>query len=38
MIVWFADSYYLVMEQRQIRDALTGDQHFVQAGFHALLA
>lgn len=28
---------FLVMEDLQIRDALTGDEHFEQAGFHALL-
>lgn len=29
---------FAVMEQLGITDALTGDQHFVQAGFRALLA
>jgi len=28
---------FVVMEQRGIIDALTGDHHFVQAGFRALL-
>ena len=28
---------FLVMEAESIEDALTHDQHFVQAGFHALL-
>ena len=29
---------FIVMEKREIKDALTGDHHFVQAGFNALLA
>jgi len=34
----FADSFYfLVMQDRQITQALTGDRHFEQAGFTALL-
>lgn len=28
---------FVVMEERGIRDALTGDHHFEQAGFAALL-
>ena len=28
---------FVVMEQEGLTDALTGDHHFVQAGFHALL-
>ncbi|MEK7466084.1 MAG: PIN domain-containing protein [Planctomycetota bacterium] len=28
---------FVVMQRRGIRDALTGDRHFDQAGFHALL-
>ena len=28
---------FIVMEDRGIRDALTGDSHFEQAGFRALL-
>ncbi|MCK4659123.1 MAG: type II toxin-antitoxin system VapC family toxin [Phycisphaerae bacterium] len=28
---------FVVMEERGIHDALTGDHHFEQAGFHALL-
>jgi predicted nucleic acid-binding protein len=28
---------FVVMEQQRIRDALTGDRHFEQAGFRALL-
>jgi len=28
---------FIVMKQRRLRDALTTDQHFVQAGFRALL-
>jgi hypothetical protein len=28
---------FVVMTQRQITDALTGDHHFEQAGFRALL-
>lgn len=29
---------FVVMQRMGITDALTGDRHFVQAGFHALLA
>ena len=29
-------SSFVVMKQLRIRDALTNDRHFVQAGFHAL--
>lgn len=29
---------FVVMEEEQITDALTGDKHFVQAGFQALLS
>lgn len=28
---------FVVMKNEGITDALTGDQHFIQAGFHALL-
>jgi predicted nucleic acid-binding protein len=28
---------FTVMKQRRLKDALTTDQHFVQAGFRALL-
>ena len=28
---------FVVMEQQRIRDALTGDRHFEQAGFRVLL-
>jgi uncharacterized protein len=28
---------FVVMEMRGIREALTGDEHFEQAGFRALL-
>jgi hypothetical protein len=28
---------FVVMEDENLRDALTGDRHFVQAGFNALL-
>jgi predicted nucleic acid-binding protein len=28
---------FVVMEDEQITDALTGDKHFEQAGFNALL-
>jgi len=28
---------FVIMEDRGIRDALTGDRHFEQAGFRALL-
>ena len=35
----FADSYisFVVMSEEQVTDALTGDHHFEQAGFKALL-
>jgi predicted nucleic acid-binding protein len=36
----FADSFYIsfvVMQRRRISEALTGDHHFEQAGFAALL-
>jgi predicted nucleic acid-binding protein len=29
---------FLIMRKRKIKDALTADHHFEQAGFHALLA
>lgn len=29
---------FVVMKERNITDALTGDHHFAQAGFHALFA
>ena len=29
---------FAVMKERGLSDALTGDRHFVQAGYHALLA
>jgi uncharacterized protein len=29
---------FIVMEERRITEALTGDHHFEQAGFRALLA
>ncbi len=29
---------FVVMKERDITDALTGDHHFAQAGFHALFA
>jgi predicted nucleic acid-binding protein len=32
----FADSF-VVMSEEQIAEALTGDRHFEQAGFRALL-
>ncbi len=28
---------FVVMKQRRLKEALTADQHFVQAGFRALL-
>ena len=33
----FADTGFYVMEQRGLTEALTGDHHFEQAGFTALL-
>jgi uncharacterized protein len=28
---------FVIMQERGIKEAITGDKHFVQAGFHALL-
>ncbi|GBF80451.1 hypothetical protein [Aphanothece sacrum] len=28
---------FVVMQQQELRDALTSDRHFIQAGYHALM-
>jgi len=33
----FADTFFVLMEDEDVKEALTADQHFEQAGFIALL-